>query len=220
MQHSWVVLLLYCMAGQFFPSGSAHAQLSDQDLEQFREQVNGQGSLESTRITKAGRFYGCELQFSYGLRDWRVKRGELVKYKGSIASYYVKGRAFNIVAKVRAADIRLRRDGQIDASSFDPADVSVTMGKQTLTSDKANARFRCDPDGLCTSFSSGAVQFYSSIVESVADGTFVLNISPVQGSMDSHFNPADLTKDRSGADEYGKFLECLGELGQHFVDQD
>ena len=173
---SWTFLLIALCAS------SSAAQVSNEQLDQIKTGIDGTGSLAFQRLTSSGQFIGCSVEYGVVLRDWKAKRGEPVKYFGSVVSFYDKGKEFSVVVKLKAVDIQVPPNGQLKTAEFDPADASLAVSNRTYTSAMAYARFRCETGGLCLAWALKDANEVRNYLDALSRRVLQINVTSVMGA--------------------------------------
>ncbi len=221
MKSVWPTFLVLLFA---FWIGNGQTSFAATDLERIleaaRAQADGQGTLKFTRITNGGRFTGCELQFSGATRDWRSKGGELVKFMGSISSFYDRGKNFAVFIKLRGEDFEFDSNGRLSAKPFVPQQLTLQAGKSNYGPGPGVQRLQCENGYPCWIFSPPGSQFALGYVESLMTDSLEFRIARTASSIDLVLNLAELKTKEENYPEYLRFAGCYEELVRHLSLQD
>ncbi|MBX9631437.1 MAG: hypothetical protein K2X67_13035 [Burkholderiales bacterium] len=204
-------------------TSSARA-LSDREIadiiEAAKQSADGQGALKFTRVTRGGQFDGCELQFSGGMRDWRSQNGELVRFTGSVSSFYERGKHFFVLVKLVGEDLRFNSKAHISQARFVPHHVSIRTQGATYGQGGDVQKLQCEAGYTCWMFATPGWNFAKDYANSLAEGSLELLITRARGSMDLSLDLAKLKESQDTAPHFWEFVSCYSELLRKFGAQD
>lgn len=187
----------------------AHAQMTPSERIALEHALDGQGATQFQRLTSQGRFAGCEITYQHMFRD--VRSGEkagLVHVKGAIVSQWKPGKAFGLFVKAQPSRVRFSGDGKFQLTAFDPAYVSLTLGRLSFESYR-RGRFTCEGGGECIAYGDGEkLEMLRDVVTNFMD-SYVVLLTLNKGGFDY---PISVAKLDDGPTVLMQFRECIGEI--------
>jgi len=174
--------------------------------------------LTFNELTQNGQFAGCELVFSYPLRDYRQFSGEPILVTGSVTNNYWAGKAFTLSLKVQPNKIEFNPNtNSLGLKTLTPKTASLVVGKNNLKKFQ-RGNFECTDGGICLGYSDqgSGTELVKNIFDTVPFDALVL-YSMSKTGLDLKFKLSEMDTTQAGSERM-QFTECMQKSLQGMVD--